>query len=163
MPDEMDATSVGRQVPSDLAGALGAKIERHHVTNISQVVLHVKQDSSRLCRDYTICLIKPQNLVHAAHVEDHLVKDRVGAADKARVATLGYNCDLLLVAIFKNLSDLFVALGLQHQFGLSLVLFGPILIVWLNHRWVSDHRCDLLKEADVFVPQDLELGVSCDG
>ena len=50
--EQPEAAGVGAHVPADVAGALGAEVERDHEALLGEVVVEVLEDHSRLDRDH---------------------------------------------------------------------------------------------------------------
>ena len=161
--DEVDSTGIGGEVSADLTRTFGAEVERHGIPDFMQIILHILQNSARLGGDDPVRLVKIQDLVHISHAQNDLIKDGVGASDQPSVAALWDESQLLLIAVFKNGSYLFIGFGLEHQFTLPDELLGPVSVRSLNLVGICDHAAlvkYLLKKREVRITKYFEVFVA---
>lgn len=161
--DEVNSTGVGREVSADLTRAFGAKVERHGIADFVQIILHILQNSARLCGDDAVRLVETQDLVHISHAQNDLIKDGVGASNQSSVAALRDESQFLFVAVFEDRSYLFIAFGLENQFTLTNKLLGPVSVRSLNLICICDHAAlveYLLKKCEVRITKYFEVFIA---
>jgi hypothetical protein len=94
-----------------------------------EIVLHITQYSSSLCRYDSITFIKSFDGVHQTHIQNNFIKDWLTTTNQSGVSTLWNNGQSCIITIFENSCHFFIALWLEHQLALPLELLGPVLIV----------------------------------
>ena len=99
---------------------------------LGEVVVCGFEDNASVGDEDAGDLVEVADLVHAAEVEDDLVKDRHAAADQTGVAALRVDGEQVVVAVFHDLRDLLGGLGLDDQLGLAAVLLHPVGVVALQ-------------------------------
>ena len=92
MPNEIDTTSIGAQVSSDLACTSSSDIQGHGVTTLAHVILADFEDAATLCTENPVRVVKAQYSIHARHGEYDLIIDRVGPSDQSSVPALWNYC-----------------------------------------------------------------------
>jgi hypothetical protein len=138
--DELDSTSVGSEVASDLARSLGSKIKWHHVTSAFTEFLKCLKNAASFTRKDTLSLIQFDDVVHLLGADDHLVVEWDGAANEAGVATLWHNGNHVLVAVLKASRNLLCGSWGKHDATNSRVF----------SRDVNNESCDF-----IFAHQDI--------
>ena len=136
--DKFDTSCVGSKVATDLAGALGAKVQRHHVPQILGVVLEGLEDSSSLTGQNTLGFIEAENLIHFLRANNNLVMKWNRATDEASVAALRHHSDLPLVAVLEALRDLLSGARGQHDGPNANVFVGEITNKWVDLVDIGD-------------------------
>ena len=135
----MDATSIGWQVAANLTGAFSAKIKRHAVANVFQIVLQIFENDAWLCGHYAVRFVESNNFIHFFHAENYLVEDGLRSAYKSSIATLRNDCNLIVITVFQDRCNFLSGLRRQEKFGLTCEFFCPITITWFNFLLVCDH------------------------
>jgi len=138
VPEEAQPASIGRDVASDLTGALCAEVNRHRVAPLRHVLLQRLEHAASLADEVSRVLVEREDAVHPAERQHHLVVDRHRAADEARVATLRHDRDATLVAVREDGGDLGGRGRPQRQLRVTAVLSHPVCVVLLECVGVSD-------------------------
>ena len=150
MADKFDTASIGRQISANEAGTFGSEVKRHLVTANLRIVLHIAKNAASLGTDNTVGLIEAENAVHSRGADDDLVVNGHRSTDKASATTLRDDSQLALVAVAENCADIGSVGWLDHDGGVSFVLFGPVCVMNLkllfisNNSFIAEHAFKVL-------------------